>query len=231
MVTVTPFMGKLKVHIRQFYVNEKGEKKPGKNSITLQLEKFDKLVKLIPQVKTSPERYELRDTGIPSCPSELDLPILHLDTVFLPCPPLQEPVPIIGDEELLDGQPKFPSPPSTLPDVPPPLIDPSLENDLDDLDFYVYVPGKKRKRSNERSKKNKKKPKTENKRTSGVFVGYCEELPEMKVTEKNGRKSSVKRETIDEVASVESMKEVERKLWLTHYDMLCKKLLEVIREK
>ena len=31
MVTVTPFMGKLKVHIRQFYVNEKGEKKPSKN--------------------------------------------------------------------------------------------------------------------------------------------------------------------------------------------------------
>ena len=27
MVTVTPFMGKLKEHIRQFYVNEKGEKK------------------------------------------------------------------------------------------------------------------------------------------------------------------------------------------------------------
>ena len=25
MVTVTPFMGKLKVHIGQFYVNEKGE--------------------------------------------------------------------------------------------------------------------------------------------------------------------------------------------------------------
>ena len=29
MVTVTPFMGKLKVHIGQFYENEKGEKKPG----------------------------------------------------------------------------------------------------------------------------------------------------------------------------------------------------------
>ena len=33
MVTVTPFMGKLKVHIRQFYMNKKGEKKPGKNGI------------------------------------------------------------------------------------------------------------------------------------------------------------------------------------------------------
>ena len=36
MITVTPFMGKLKVHIRQFYVSEKGEKKPG-NGITLEL--------------------------------------------------------------------------------------------------------------------------------------------------------------------------------------------------
>ena len=61
--------------------------------------------------------------------------------------------------------------------------------------------------------------------------GYCEELPEMKVTEKKSRKSSVKRETIDEVVSVESMKEVERKLWLTHCDMLSEKLMEVIREK
>ena len=34
MVTVTPFMGKLKVRNRQFYVNENGEKKPGKNGIT-----------------------------------------------------------------------------------------------------------------------------------------------------------------------------------------------------
>ena len=40
MVTVTPLLGKLKVHIRQFYVNEKGEKKPGKNSIVLDLEEF-----------------------------------------------------------------------------------------------------------------------------------------------------------------------------------------------
>ena len=44
MVTVTPFMGKLTVHIRQFYVNDKGENKPGKNGITLELEEFCELV-------------------------------------------------------------------------------------------------------------------------------------------------------------------------------------------
>ena len=231
MVTVTPFMGKLKIHIRQFYVNEKGEKKPGKNGITLDLEEFDQLVKLIPQVKMSIERYELRDTGISSSPFELDLPVLDLDTVFLPSPPSQEPIPIIRDEELLDSQPKLALPPSTLPHVSPPLIDPSVENDLDDLSFYAYIPGEKRKRCKERKKKIDKKPKTENKRPSGIFVGYWEKPTEMVIAEKKRNNSKVKRETIDEVASIESMKEVERKLWLTHYDMLSEKLMEVIREK
>ena len=41
----------------------------------------------------------------------------------------------------------------------------------------------------------------------------------------------MKNECIDEVDSVESLKEVERKLWLTHYDMLSEKLMEVVREK
>ena len=50
---------------------------------------------------------------------------------------------------------------------------------------------------------------------------------------KKGNKKSkiVKQECIDEVASVESMKEMERKLWLTHYDMLSEKLNEVVTEK
>ena len=39
------------------------------------------------------------------------------------------------------------------------------------------------------------------------------------------------KETTNKVASAESVKEVERNLWLTHYDMLSKKLMEVIREK
>ena len=50
---------------------------------------------------------------------------------------------------------------------------------------------------------------------------------------KKGKKKSkiVKQECIDEVASVESMKEIEKKLWLTHYDMLSEKLNEVVTEK
>ena len=125
MVTITPFMGKLKVHIRQFYVNEKGEKKPGKNGIVLELDEFEALAKLVPKVQDSIARYELKDTGIPSNPFELDLPVLDLDTVFLPSLPLQEPIPIIQNEELLDSQPKCPSPPL--------LIEPSLEKYLSGL--------------------------------------------------------------------------------------------------
>ena len=53
----------------------------------------------------------------------------------------------------------------------------------------------------------------------------------MKEEQKKERKIFTKKECIDEVASVESMKEVERKLWLTHYDMLSEKLNKVVTEK
>ena len=86
MVMVTPFMGKVNVYILQFYINRNGERKPGKSGITLELEEFEELVKLIPKVQDSIARYELR---------ELNLPVLDLDTVFLPSLPLQEPIPII----------------------------------------------------------------------------------------------------------------------------------------
>ena len=172
--------------------------KPGKSGITLELEEFEELVKLIPKVQDSIARHELRDTGIPSSPLELDLPVLDLDTVFLPSLPSQEPFPMIRDKELLDSQPKFPSPPpSFLPDLPP-LIVLSLEN----IDVKSPKERKeKRKCANETSKKSKKKPKI------------------------------VKLECIDEVASMETIKEVERKLWLTHYNQPCDKWLEVVREK
>ena len=249
MVTVTPFNATLKVHIRQFYVLENGKIKASRIGVTLSVEEFNELVKLIPKVQDSIARYELRDTGISSGPFELDLPVLDSDTVFLPSPQSQEPIPIIRDEELLDRQPKFPSPPPSTTDVPPLLIDPSLEKVLTDLspkeklernhqdlaadDDLKKKRKEKRKRSKQSSKNVNKKLKTESKRTSGIFVGYCETPPELKVTEKKEKNKNkiVKKECIDEVDSVESMKEVERKLWLTHYDMLSKKLMEVIREK
>ena len=86
----------------------------------LEIEEFYELVKLSPQVKTNIERYKHEDTGISSSLLKLDLSILDLDTIFLPSPPMEEPIPITRDKELLDNQPKFPSSPlSTLPDVPP----------------------------------------------------------------------------------------------------------------
>ena len=133
MVTVTPFMGKLKVHIRQFYVDGNDEIKPGKSGIMLEIEEFYELVELIPQIKSSIEMYGLKDTGIPSSPFKLNLPVLDLDTVFLSFPSTDEPIPITRDEELLDSQPKFPSSPSSLPDVQSPLPDPYLEKYLSDL--------------------------------------------------------------------------------------------------
>ena len=119
MVTITPLMGKVNVNILQFYVNGNGEMKPSKSGITLELNEFDKLVKLIPQIESSIKRYELKDIGVSTTPFKLDLPVFDLD----------------------------------------------------------------------------------------------------------------KLECIDDVASVESIKEVERKLWLTHFYMLREKLMELLRER
>ena len=176
------------------------------------------MVELIPQIKRSIERYELKDSEIPSSPFQLDLPVLDLDSVFLPSPPFQESISIARNEELFDSQAKFPS---------LPLINPSLEN-VDDNSAKKRK--EKRKRSKEIAGSAKKKLKAENKRPSGIFVGYAKLPCEVKETT-NKKSNFVKQECIDEVASVESMKEVEKKLWLEHYNQLCEKLLEVVREK
>ena len=60
----------------------------------------------------------------------------------------------------------------------------------------------------------------------GVVL-YCSECE----SEKKKRKHDLKQECIDEITSMEAIKEVERKLWLTHYDKLSEKLTEVVREK
>ena len=150
------------------------------------------MVKLVPKLQDSIARYQL------------DLPVLDLDMVFLPSPPSQEPIPIIQEDELLDSQPKCPPPPL--------LFEPSLVNELYGLDLYSNVPRERRKHANEPSKKSNKKPKIENSQTSGIFVGYAKLSSEMKEEQKKEKKIFVKMECIDEVATVESMKEVERKL-------------------
>ena len=62
------------------------------------------------QISTPPPGnvFELIPRGCPGGCTHLEL-TETLDTVFLPSPPLQEPIPIIRNEELLDSQPKFPS--------------------------------------------------------------------------------------------------------------------------
>ena len=70
MVTVTPFNTNLKVHIRQFYVNENGEMKASRIGITLSVEEFNELVKLIPKIQDSIAQYKLHDIG-PSPPPPL----------------------------------------------------------------------------------------------------------------------------------------------------------------
>ena len=70
----------------------------------------------------------------------------------------------------------------------------------------------KRKRSKGIPRNANKKTKTENKRPSGIFVGYTKLPSEFKEMTKDKRKYDVKKECIDEVTSVEAMKEAEKKL-------------------
>ena len=77
----------------------------------------------------------MRDTVIGSSPFAVSQgePIFpDLDSIFLPSPQSQEPISIIQNDELLNSQPKFASPPSSLSDLPP-FVDPSLEKILFDL--------------------------------------------------------------------------------------------------
>ena len=204
MATVMPFNTTLKVHIRQFYENENREIKANRIGVTLSVEEFDELVKLIPKVQDLEKIFSDLD------PKE-KLERYHQD---LPA------------DEYLYG----------------PMIDKEtrgIEHDnpvsLPSLEHIDDGSQKKRKGKRKCSKENpqniNKKLETESKRESGIFVGHWEKPTELKATEKKNRKCNVKHECIDEVDTVESMKEVERKLWLTHYDMLSEKLMEVIREK
>ena len=288
MVTVIPFIGKRKVHIRHFYVDRNGEIRPGMSGITPEIEEFYELVELISQVKRSIERYEREDTGYPSSPFKLDLPLLDLDTVFLPSPPSHKPIPVTRDEELLDTQPKFPLLLLSLPDVPPPLIEPSLEKILSgirvgeqsnptEMNFVnngkgemindcdhkcpkavgFRYPGvvphcsecesekKKRITLENMDDNSPKKEKGERKRSNEFpemptrkqrlnIKGPVESLWRILSYRLSLKKLPKRRESmmcIDEVASVEAMKEAEKKLWLEHYNQLCEKLLEVVREK
>ena len=226
MVTVTPFNANLKVHIRQFYVNGNGEMKASRIGITLSVEEFNELVKLIPKIKVSITQYKLQNIA-PSPPPPL---------AVLP-PPLIDPSleKILSDLDSKEKLERYHQDLAADKYLHGPTIDretrviahdnptslSSLESTDDDSE---------RKRTKESAKNVNKKLKTENKRPSGIFVGYAKLPSELKVTEKKENKI-VKNDCIDEVDSVESMKEVERKLWLTHYDMLSEKLMDVVREK
>ena len=84
MVTVTPFNANLKVHIRQCYVNENGEIKSSRIGITLSVEEFNELVKLIPKIQDSITQYKLQNIG-PSPPPPLPVlppPLIDLEKIW-----------------------------------------------------------------------------------------------------------------------------------------------------
>ena len=60
MVTVMPFNANFKVHIRQFYVNENDAMKASSIGVTLSVEEFNELGKLIPKIQP----HELKAMGL-----------------------------------------------------------------------------------------------------------------------------------------------------------------------
>ena len=79
MVTVTPFNANLKGHIRQFYVDENGEMKASRIGVTLSVEEFKEMVKLIPKIQDSIVQHKLHDIG-PSIPPPL--PVLPPPLIY-----------------------------------------------------------------------------------------------------------------------------------------------------
>ena len=219
-----------KVHIRQFYVNENGEIKASRIGVTLSVEELNESVKLISKVQDSIAQCKLQDTGPSSTPPtpELPPPLIDLEKILSDLDP-KEKLEIYHQDPAADEYLYGPSldTETRVIEHDNPVILPSLEN-IDDGSQKKQK--EKRKRSKESPQNVNENLKTESKRGSGIFVGHWEKPTELKATEKK-RKCNMKHECIDEVDTVESMEEVERRLWLTHYDMLSEKLMEVIRGK
>ena len=85
MVTVTPFNANLKVHIRQFYVNENSEMKASRIGITLSVEEFNEPVKLTPKLQNSIRQYKSHHIG-PSPPP----PLIDLDKILTDLSPKEK---------------------------------------------------------------------------------------------------------------------------------------------
>ena len=164
MVTVTPFNAYLKVHIRQFYVNGNGEMKASRIGITLSVEEFTELMKLIPKIKDSITQYKLQNIG-PSPP-----PVIDLEKILTDLGPKEKleryHQDLDADEHLygptIDRQ-------TRVIEHDNPVSHPSLENIDDDSQKKRK---KKRKQSKESAKNVKKKLKQKVKFLWGM-LNYC----------------------------------------------------------
>ncbi len=52
-ITISEFRNKVRVDIREYYLNDSGEKKPGKKGISLSLEEWNKMKDLMPKIESA----------------------------------------------------------------------------------------------------------------------------------------------------------------------------------
>lgn len=78
-LTVSEFRNKVRVDIREYYLNDDGEKKPGKKGISLSLEEFNKMKDLLPKIESAIKG--TKDESV-SEDSDSSVSFLFLDKLF-----------------------------------------------------------------------------------------------------------------------------------------------------
>ena len=210
MVTVSVFQSRVRLHIRQFYRDYYGKLRAGKTGITISVEEFEELTKLIPKLQQDVlnMNFKLPEDEKPEVvfPGDLDVTIIPS-----PPSPLTSAVDTDLNHEMLTPNWKDSQIIDTIPV--------QLETDTQPQS------SKRRKNKDDDACEKKKKIRKTSKAT---------QTDEKKKENKgNGEKKkiNVKRECIDEVETFETMTKVEKLLWLTHYDLLCAEFQRVLFEK
>ena len=207
MVTVSLFQSRIRIHVRQFYTDFYGKKKPGKTGISMNIREFEELVKLVPKLQEDLMNINSQFTNINDNKSEAVKPQEESSNIVNVIPEVV--IPSDFDFNIFPPLPTV----SEFKDVNNNVLPHTLGVLNKDVSILCNVPKKRKKNLDIENKKARKSEKSLTRKVE------------------TKKKTGVKRQCIDEVESVEVMKEVEKCLWLVHYDLLIEEFHKVTREK